>query len=214
MKKVTNMRSAAGNAVAVISMLFLFVVMTGCERTVWQTRSADEIEALNEQIAPFPDSLLLIPEFDGTHILPVVWFSYGHFTEMWEFIIFNNGDVSFNGKIIRNMSRIEISNAVYELNRKGLFGVTKRGIFYKLAGPRHVSIFKLLLPQPSRPLVPGPVIDGGVFTIQINVENLDYYISFYAIDYYVENFSMCKDVVILNDCCGYLHRLFWQGRNN
>lgn len=189
-------------------LLFLIIAITGCERTIWRVRSPKEIESLNKVIKPLPDSVLRIPEFDAKHTIPVVRFSSDHFSECWEYVIFNNGDVLYNRKLIGNMSQNDIQSLIHELNIKGLFSVTENGIFYKLAGPRRMSIFELLLPPPSPLLVPAPVIDGGTHTIQINLKGLDYYISFGAIFYYVENFPTCQDVQILDESINYLYSIF------
>jgi hypothetical protein len=167
------------------------MVITGCERTVWRVRSPKEIESFNKVIKPLPDSVLRIPEFDGKHTIPVVRFSFDHFSESWEYVIFNNGDVLYNRKLIGNMSQNDIQSLIHELNIKGLFGVRENGIFYKLAGPRRMSIFELLLPSPSQ-LFPPVLLDGATHTIQIDLKGVNYYISFYAVFYYVENFPTCQ----------------------
>ena len=193
--------------------IFVFILLsifglTGCERRVWVTRSPEEIKALNEEIKPLPDSMLVIPEFDGKHAIPVIRFACDHVMESWEYIIYNNGDVFKEKRNIGNTSKIDMQTFISELNKKGLFNVTTNGIYYKLAGPRNMNIVDLLSPQPPRPIVPAPVIDGGTFTIQVNTHNMDYYLSFYAIDYYVDEFPVCQDIQILNESIKYLYSIF------
>ena len=192
-------------------MLFLLLLMCAmnCEREVWETRSPEEIEALNEVIRPLPDSMLAIPDFDGKHTIPVVQFSFDHFTESWKFTIFNNGSCFCNNTLVRKFAQRDIKDIISKLNQKGLFDISEGGIMFKLAGPRKMNFFELLLPPPSRPHVPIPVIDGGIFTIQVTTKHLDYYIRFYAIEMYVMEFPMCQDIQILYESIGYLRDIFW-----
>ncbi len=203
------MRSDWRTANTTILLLSTILATTRCDRLVYETRSREEIKAFNVAIRPLADEELIIPKFDGKHAIPVVRFIFDHFTGCEEYVLYNNGDVLINGELMGHMPQGDIRSLIHKLNIKGLFGVTEKGIYYKLAGPRRMSIFELLLPRPfRRTVVPAPVIDGQTHTIHINLERYDYYISFYAISYYVESFPTCQDVHILDECIIILHHMF------
>lgn len=195
-----------------IFLLLLIFIATGCYTTIWQARSPEEIEAFNEEIQSLPDSMLIIPEFNGEDTIPVIKFTSIGFMACWEYIVYNNGNLFYNGGFSKKITQTDIENLIFELNEKGLFGVSSKEIQDRIAFQRRACLFELFFPKGPSPV--STRFDVPTYTIQINLNDLDYHISYYDIMYAAEKFPTCKDIRILSESIEYLYRKMQEYEGN
>ncbi|MGB3340875.1 MAG: hypothetical protein WBB37_05285 [bacterium] len=171
-------------------------------------KSAEELAASRYKTMPLPESVLVIPEFDGKYPIPIIEFASDHFMESWHFIIYNDGSLFLDEKYIKKIPLVELKKLILELNNKGLYDISELGIILSLMDLKKMTILDVILPPPDRPLVPTTGIDGGTITIRIHLMEFNYYLSFYAIDIYYQEFPTSQDVQILWESIGYLQDSF------
>lgn len=191
-----------------IVLILIYISTTSHDRYIWQTKSEKEITASHREIIPVPESILVIPKFDGNYPIPIIEFGNDHFMESWYFIIYNDGSMFLDGEYVKQIPFVELQNIIIELNNRGLYDINEWVMIHSLIDMKKMTILDVILPRPDRPFVPVVVIDGGTITIRIHTNKFEYYSSFYAIDIYHMEFPTSQEVQIVWESIGYLHDSF------
>jgi len=135
----------------------LLLITSGCYTIVEELRSREEIESLNEEIDTLPDSLLTIPTCNEDEAKPIIQLSSIGTWNSIEYILYNNGDLYFNGEFAKNITQGDLEDIIQGLNRRGLFRVNDEKIQDKIWVQRRACFFELFFLNQGRPVV----LDGG-----------------------------------------------------
>ena len=191
-----------------IVLILIYISITSHDRYIWQTKSEKEIAAAHREIIPVPESILVIPEFDGKYPVPIIEFGNDHFMESWYFMIYNDGSMFLDGQYVKKIPLVELQTLILELNNIGLYDINEWVMIHSLKDMKKMTVLDVILPRPDRPFVPAVVIDGGTNTIRIYTNKFKYYSSFYAVDYYHMEFPTSQEVRIVWASIDYLRDSF------
>ena len=168
--------------------------------TMYRIRSPEEISELNQEIEPLPDTLLLIPEFDGIDTIPILYFeTHGCWEPLTSHMIYNNGKYEFMQKergvfISGYIEMSDIQDLIVGLNQMGFFNVSNESIqkkkFIEYRGCCLGLFFGGLASEPWKTC-------ATTHTIEIELPNIEHHISYYDIAYHAEIYPTLQDLQIL-----------------
>jgi hypothetical protein len=102
--------------------------------TMYKIRSPEDIEELTQRFVPMPESLLIIPEFNGKDTIPIFFFeTRGGWAPWTAHMIYNDGKLEFLQKergifISGYIKVIDIQNFILKLNQMGFFSISNESI--------------------------------------------------------------------------------------
>ena len=184
--------------------------MNRCYTTIEMLRSHEEIESLNEEIKPLPDSMLIIPLGNEGEAKPIIQLSSIGTWNSVEYILHNNGDLYLYGEFVENITHDGLEEIIQNLNKKGLFNVSYEKIQDKIWLQRRACFIDLFFLDQGRPIV----FDGGTDILLVTLKNFMYYISYDAVWFDAEIFPTCQDIQILNNSIKFLRHKFEFYREN
>lgn len=209
MRKVTNMQFDYMVILIIISMLTF-----NCT-TLYKTRSTEEIEELDQEIALLPESMLTIPDFNGVDTIPIVYFeTHGGWGPLTTHMIYNNGKYEFmqqeRGIFISSyLEMSDIKDLISGLNQMGFFSISNESIQKKkFIEYRSCCLGLFFGGLPSETVQ----TDATTYTIEIKLSKLKHSISYYDIAYHAKIYPTLQDLQILWRSVKYIENFFTEIR--
>jgi hypothetical protein len=181
--------------------------------TLYKPRTPEEIAQLDQRRIPLPESLLLIPEFNGKDTVPIFYFEQmPPWSTSWSAnMIYNNGKIEYlyilEGKkgvfLFGYIDLTEIQNFIFKLNQMGLFNVSDESIFKKkYYSFRGCCLEAFFNGEPKTPVR----LDASTYkTIDIELSGIKYKIKSYDEWYYVDLYPTLLDTRILAESIDFIH---------
>ncbi len=186
-------------------LISIVIFLTSNCVTMYKVRSPEEIEDLNEEIVPLPESLLTIPEFDGKDTVPIFYFEmHGYWRPWTAHMLYNDGKLEFlqkhkgrRGVFLSGYIDVsDVQNFIFELNHRGFFTISNESIkkkkYIEYRGCCMGLFFGGLPIQPVR-------TDMTTHTIEVELTGFKHTISYYDIGYAAENYPTLEDLQVLKE---------------